>query len=116
MVQFEWLRKPENMSLRYNGYCPSLPLALCLLQYKVGFSSMWTENSQKYKLDFKGAEELETKLLTCTGLWRTPETSKKIYFCFIDYAKAFDCVDRNELWQVLKEMGVPDHLIYLLRN
>ena len=41
---------------------------------------------------------------------------KNIYFCFIDYAKAFDCVDHNKLWQVLKEMGVLDHLIYLLRN
>ena len=44
------------------------------------------------------------------------EFQKKIYFCFIDYAKAFDYVDHNKLWQVLKEMGVPDHLIYLLRN
>uniref|UniRef100_A0A8D2KTX7 ribonuclease H n=1 Tax=Varanus komodoensis TaxID=61221 RepID=A0A8D2KTX7_VARKO len=44
------------------------------------------------------------------------EFQKNIYFCFIDYAKAFDCVDHNKLWQVLKEMGVPDHLICLLRN
>ena len=41
---------------------------------------------------------------------------KNIYFCFIDYAKAFDCVDHNKLWKILKEMGIPDHLIYLLRN
>ena len=39
-----------------------------------------------------------------------------IYFCFIDYAKAFDCVDHNKLWKILKEMGIPDHLICLLRN
>ena len=65
-----------------------------------------------YKLDFKGAEELETKLLTCTGLWRKPESSRKnIYFCFIGYAKAFNLVDHSKLWQVLKEMGVPDHLL-----
>ena len=38
------------------------------------------------------------------------------YFCFIDYAKAFDCVDRNKLWKILKEIGIPDHLISLLRN
>ena len=50
---------------------------LCSKSYKVGFSSMWTENSQKYKLDFKGAEELETKLLTFAGLWRKPESSRK---------------------------------------
>ena len=41
---------------------------------------------------------------------------KDIYFCFIDYAKAFDCVDHNKLWKILKEMGIPDHLTFLLRN
>ena len=41
---------------------------------------------------------------------------KNIYFCFIDYAKAFDCVDHNKLWKILKEMGIPDHLTWLLRN
>ena len=44
------------------------------------------------------------------------ESQKNIYFCFIDYAKAFDCVDHNKLWKILKEMGIPDHLICLLRN
>ena len=44
------------------------------------------------------------------------EFQKNIYFCFIDYAKAFDCVDHNKLWKILKEMGIPGHLIYLLRN
>ena len=44
------------------------------------------------------------------------EFQKNIYFCFIDYAKAFDCVDHNKLWRILQEMGIPDHLICLLRN
>ena len=44
------------------------------------------------------------------------EFQKNIYFCFIDYAKAFDCVDHNKLWKILKEMGIPDHLICHLRN
>ena len=44
------------------------------------------------------------------------EFQKNIYFCFIDYAKAFDCVDQNKLWKILKEMGIPDHLTRLLRN
>ena len=44
------------------------------------------------------------------------EFQKNIYFCFVDYAKAFDCMDHNEVWKILKEMGIPDHLICLLRN
>ena len=44
------------------------------------------------------------------------EFQKSIYFCFIDHAKAFDCVDHNKLWKILQEMGIPDHLTYLLRN
>ena len=44
------------------------------------------------------------------------EFQKNIYFCFIDYAKGFDCVDHNKLWKILKDMGIPDHLISLLRN
>ena len=44
------------------------------------------------------------------------ELQKNIYFCFIDYTKAFDCVDHNKLWKILKEMGIPDHLTCLLRN
>ena len=44
------------------------------------------------------------------------EFQKNIYFCFIDYAKAFDCVDHNKLWKILKEMGIPDHLTFPLRN
>ena len=44
------------------------------------------------------------------------EFQKNIYFCFIDYAKSFDCVDHNKWWTILKEMGIPDHLTYFLRN
>ena len=44
------------------------------------------------------------------------ELQKNVYFCFIDHAKAFDCVDHNKLWKILKEMGIPDHLTCLLRN
>ena len=51
----------------------------------------------------------------CWIMEKASEFQKNIYFCFIDYAKAFDCVD-NQLWKILKEMGIPDHLICLLRN
>jgi len=47
---------------------------------------------------------------------KTREFQKNIYFCFIDYAKAFDCVDHKKLWKILKEMGIPDHLICLFKN
>ena len=50
---------------------------------------------------------------THTKIW---ESQENIYFCFIDYAKVFDCVDRNKLWKILKEMGTPDHLTCLLRS
>ena len=69
-----------------------------------------------FKLVLEKAEEPEIKLPTATGSWKKQEFQKNIYFCFIDYAKAFDCVDHNQLWKILKEMGIPDHLICLLRN
>ena len=52
----------------------------------------------------------------CWIMEKAREFQKNIYFCFLDYAKAFDCVDHNKLWEILKEMGIPDHLICLLRN
>ena len=52
----------------------------------------------------------------CWIIEETKEFQKNIYFCFIDYAKALDCVDHNKLWKILQEMGIPDHLICLLRN
>ena len=52
----------------------------------------------------------------CWTIEEAREFQKTIHFCFIDYAKAFDCVDHNKLWKILKEMGIPDHLTYLLRN
>ena len=74
-------------------------------------------NSLMFKLVLEKAEEPEIKLPTSAGSWKKQESSRKnIYFCFIDYAKAFDCVDHNKLWKILQEMGVPDHLTCLLRN
>ena len=52
----------------------------------------------------------------CWIIKKARELQKNIYFCFIDYAKAFDCVDHNKLWKILKEMGIPDHLTCLLRK
>ena len=69
-----------------------------------------------FKLVLEKAEEPEIKLPTSAGSRKKQEFQKNIYFCFINYAKAFDCVDHNKLWKILKEMGIPDHLTCLLRN
>ena len=70
-----------------------------------------------FKLVLDKAEEREIKLPTSAGSWKKQESSRKnIYVCFIDYAKAFDCVDHNKLWKILKEVGIVNHLTCLLRN
>ena len=70
-----------------------------------------------FKLVLEKAAEPEIKLPTSAGSWKKQESSQKnIYFCFIDYAKAFDCVHHNKLWKILKEMDIPDHLTCLLKH
>ena len=64
----------------------------------------------------KGRETRGQIANICWIIKKAREFQKKIYFCFVDYAKAFDCVDHNKLWKILKEMGIPDHLTCLLRN
>ena len=78
---------------------------------------MQTMKFQMFKLDLEKAEESEIKLPTSVESLQKQESSRKnTYFCFIDYTKAFDCVDHNKLWKILKEMGIPDQLTCLLRN
>ena len=70
-----------------------------------------------FKLDLEKAEEPEIRLPTPNeSSKKAREFQKNIYFCFIDYAKAFDCMGHNKLWKILQEMGIPDHLTCLLRN
>ena len=83
---------------------------------QAGFSNTWTVKFQMFKLVLEKAEEPEIILPTSAGSLKKQEFQKNIYFCFIDYAKAFDCVDHNELWKILQEMGIPDHLTCLLKN
>ena len=69
------------------------------------------------QVGFEKAEGPEIKLQIYVGSSKKSRAfQKNIYFCFIDYAKAFDCVDHIKLWKILKEMGIPDHLTCLLRN
>ena len=74
-------------------------------------------NFQMFKLVLEKAQEWDIKLPTSTGSWKKQESSRKnIYFCFIDYAKAFDCVDHHKLQKILKEIRIPAHLTGPLRN
>ena len=74
-------------------------------------------NFQMFKLVLEKAEEPEIKLPNCRWIMeKAREFQKNIYVCFIDYAKAFDCVDHNKLWKILRKMGILDHLTCFLRN
>ena len=73
-------------------------------------------NFQMFKLVRKGRGTKDQIPKICWIMEKAREFQKNIYFCLIDYAKASDCVDYNELWKILKEMGIPDHLTFLLRT
>ena len=78
---------------------------------------MWTVNFQMFKVVLEKARGTRDQIANIPWIIKKArEFQKNIYFCFIDYAKAFDCVDHNKLWKILKEMGIPDHLTFLLRN
>ena len=83
---------------------------------KPGFNSTWTVNFQMFKLDLEKAEDPNQIANIYWIIEKAREFQKSIYFCFIDNAKVFDCVDHNQLWKILKGMGIPDHLTCLLRN
>ena len=69
-----------------------------------------------FKLILEKAEEAEIKLPTSTGSLKEQESSRKNIYCFTDNTKAFDCVDHNKLWEILKKLEIPDHLACLLRK
>ena len=74
-------------------------------------------NFQMLKLDFRKGRGTRDQIADIRWIAeKAKEFQKNIYSCFIDYTKAFDCVDHNKLWEILQEMGIPDHLICLLRN
>ena len=107
---------PKNAQTTAQLHSSHTLVKYCLKFSKPGFSNMWTVNFLMFKLVLEKAEEQETKSPTSSGSWKSKDFQKNIYFCFIDYAKAFDCVDHNTLWKILKDMGMPDHLTCLLRN
>ena len=107
---------PENAQTSAQLHSSHTLAKYCSKFSKPGFNSSWTVNFQMFKLDLEKAEEPEIKLTTSGIIKKARDFQKNICFCFIDYAKAFDCVDHNKLWKILKEMGIPDHLTCLLRN
>ena len=116
---FQFPRKavPKNaqtyhtVALIFYAYTVMLKILQAWLQRHVN------HELQMFRQVLEKAEEPEIKLPTSVGSLKKQELQKNIYFCFINYAKAFDCVDHNKLWEILKEMGLPDHhLTCLLRN
>ena len=108
---------PKNVQTTTQLQSSHILAKKCSKFSKPGFNSARTMNFQIFKLDLEKAEEPEVKLPTSVGSLKKQESSQKnINFCFIDYVKAFDCVDHNKLWKILKEMEIPDHLACLPRN
>ena len=99
------LPSSQKLAKKYSKFC------------KPVFNTTGTVNFQMLKLNLEKAKEPEMKLPTYAGSFKKQENSKKIiYFCFTDYANAFDYVDHNKLWKILKEIGISHHLTCLLRN
>ena len=87
-----------------------------LKPFKLAFNSTWTENFQMYKLGFEEPEELEIKLPTFVESWRKQRNYRKTPTSASLTTKAFDSVNHNKLWKILRETRVPDYLTCLLRN
>ena len=106
---------PKNVQTTVQLHSLHILAKLCSKSFKLGFSSTWTVKFQMYKLDLEKAEEPEIKLSAFTGPSRKQGSSRKTAaFASLTMLKT-DCVDHNKLWKILKEMGTPGHLTYLLR-
>ena len=112
-------RVSEKHLLLHYWLCQSL--WLCGSQETVKNSSSWLRHYVNCELPdvqagFSKGRRTRDKIANIHWIKKAREFQKNIYFCFIDYAKAFNCVDHNKVWKILKEMGIPDHLTCLLRN
>ena len=114
-----WLQRkavPKNVQTTILIVLISHASKFTLNFFKLGPSTTWTKNIQMFKLVLEKAEEPEIKLPTFAGSSKKQEFQKNVYFCVIDYNKAFDCVDHNKMWKIHQEVGIPDYLTCLLRN
>ena len=108
---------PKNVQTTTQLYSSHMLAKWCSNFSKPGFKSTWTMNFQDVQTGFrKGRGTRDHIVNTCWIIEKAREFQENIYFCFADYAKAFDSVDHNKLWKILKEMGILDHLTCLLRN
>ena len=93
---------PKNVQTTTQSHLFHMLAKKCSKFSTAGFNSMWTKNFQMVKLVLEKTDEPENKLPTSTASSKKWEFQKNIYFCFIDYAKAFDCVDHNKQWKIFK--------------
>ena len=107
---------PKNAQTTAQLHSSHTLVKQCLKFSKPGFSNKWIVNCQMFKLDLEKAEEPEIKLPTSKGPLKKQESSKKTSTSALTMPKIFDCVDHHKLWEILKDMGIPDHLTCLLRN
>ena len=107
---------PKNVQVIVQLHSFLMLVRLCSQSFKLGFSSMWTTNFHRYNWVYKRQRNRHQIASIRWIIKKAGEFQENSYFCFIDYTKAFDCVNHNKLWEILKEMGIPDHLNCLLRN
>ena len=96
---------PKNAQITTQLHSSHVLAKYCSKFFKLGFNKTWTEKFQMSKLDLEKAEEPEIKLPTSTGSSKSREFQKNIYFCFIEYTTAYDCVDQNKWWKILHKNG-----------
>ena len=109
--------KKVQTTIQLHSSHMQLIVRLCSKSFKLDFSSMWTDELPDVQAGFWRGRGTRDQIANIHWIIKKArEFLKNIYFCFIDYAKAFDYVYHNLLWKILKEMGIPDHLTCLLRN
>ena len=119
--QFSFPIPKNDNAKEYSNYCTialiSQASKVMLKILQASLQQYVNHELQDVQADFRKGRETRNQIANiCWIMKKAREFLENIYFCFIDYTKAFDCVDDNKLWKILKEMGIPDHLTCLLRN
>ena len=106
----------KNIQTTKQLHSSPILVRLCSKSSKLGFSIMWTQNLQMFKLSLERQRYQRSNRLHLLDHRESKRIPGETKFCFIDYAKAFDCVNHNKMWETVKEMRKPDYLSCLLRN